>query len=120
MVVRLIEKQQMLRIVAGLLVSTLVLGGCSNPLPESKQDYAGDWQSKGMKLLILTDGTVAYRRSRNGVVTTVDGPIKEFSGSDIVVGFLFVTTTFEVTERPHKVGEQWQMVVDGVRLARVD
>ncbi len=94
--------------------------GCSKPLPESKQRYVGDWQSKEMRLLILADGTVSYKRLRNGVTTSVNGPIKKFADDEIVVGFLFVTTTFEVSETPHKVGERWQMSVDGVRLTRVD
>ena len=116
----MIQARRNLQMLGAGVISGLLLVGCSNPLPESKQEYAGDWQSKEMELLILTDGKVAYKRSRNGVVTSVDGPIKEFSGRDIVVGFLFVTTTFEVTEGPHKVGKRWEMVVDGVRLARVD
>ncbi len=110
----------MLRTVAGLFVGTLLLAGCSKPLPDSKQNYAGDWQSKEMRLLILADGTVAYRRSRNGATTSVNGPIKEFVNGDLIVGVLFLTTTFEVTEAPHEVDGKWQMVVDGVRLTRVE
>ena len=110
----------MLRTVAGLLVVTLLLAGCSKPLPNSKQNYAGDWRSKEMSLLILADGTVSYRRSRNGATTSVNGPIKEFDNGGFVVGVLFLTTTFEVTEAPHHADGKWQMVVDGVRLTRVE
>ena len=110
----------MLRTVAGLLVGTLLLAGCSKPLPDTKQKYIGDWRSKEMRLLILADGTVAYQRSRNGATTSVNGPIKEFNDGSFVVGFLFLTTTFEVTEAPREVDEKWQMVVDGVRLTRAE
>ncbi|MFV1980009.1 MAG: hypothetical protein ACC655_02555 [Rhodothermia bacterium] len=110
----------MLRTVVGLIVFTSLLVGCSEPLPESKQDYVGDWQSKEMRLLILADGTVSYERLKNGGTTSVNGPVKEFVGDDLVVGVLFFKTTFEVTETPHEVDGRWQMVVDGVRLTRIE
>jgi len=98
----------------------LVLVSCSNPIPESKMDYVGVWQGRGMGLLILPDGTVSYERLKEGGKVSVNGPLKEFVGDDFVVGVLFITTTFEVSEPPHEVNGQWQMVVDGVRLNRVD
>ncbi len=104
----------------GIILMALLLVGCSKPLPESKQHYVGEWHSKEMRLLILADGTVSYKRSKSGGTTTIDGPLKEFNGDDFVVGLLFLTTTFKVTEAPHEVGEQWQMVVDGVKLTRID
>ena len=110
----------MFRNAVSLILGALLLVGCSKPLPESKRNYTGEWQSEEMKLLILADGTVAYRRFKKGVSTSVNGPIKEFNDNNFVVGFLFLTTTFEVTEPPHEVEEQWQMVVDGVRLTRIE
>ena len=35
------------------------------------------------------------------------------------VGIGFISSRFEVSEPPHRVGSDWQMVVDGVRLTRV-
>lgn len=71
-----------------------------------------------MKLLILTDGTVAYKRWKSGVTTSVNGPLKEFQGNNFVVGVGPFSTTFEVSEPPHEIDGSWQMVVDGVRLTR--
>ena len=96
-----------------------LLSACSQPLPEDKLSYVGEWQSKEMGLLILQDGTVAYKRLKGGVSTSVNGPLKEFVGDDFKVGIWFLTTTFEVSEPPHKSNDTWQMVVDGVRLTRV-
>jgi hypothetical protein len=102
-----------------LFISMLfLLTACSQPLPEDKLSYAGEWRSKEMGLLILEDGTVAYKRLKGGGTTSVKGPIKEFVGDDFKVGFWFLTTTFEVSEPPHEVNGTWQMVVDGVRLTR--
>ena len=100
------------------LLATL-LSACSEPLPKEKLMYAGEWQSSEMGLLILADGTVAYKRLKNGGTTSVNGPIKEFKGNDFVVGIGPVVTTFVVSEPPHKVDDEWQMVVDGVRLTKV-
>ena len=96
-----------------------LLTACSQPIPEDKLLYVGEWQSKEMGLLILQDGSVAYKRLKGGVSTSVNGPLKEFVGDDFKVGIWFLTTTFEVSEPPHKINGKWQMVVDGVRLARV-
>ena len=73
-----------------------------------------------MTLLIRENGTVEYERFKKGGNVSIKAPIKEFQGDDIVVGVSFLTTTFEVSEPPHEVGGQWQMVVDGVRLIRVN
>ncbi len=103
-----------------IAILTLFLTACSKPLPEDKLSYVGEWQSKEMGLLILGDGSVAYKRIKGGTTTSVNGPLKEFVGDDFVVGFSFLTTTFKVSEPPHQVNGQWQMVVDGVRLSRVN
>lgn len=97
----------------------LLLSGCAEPLPEDRLHYVGDWQSKEMGLLILADGTVAYKRLKGGGSTSVNGPLKEFIGDDFDVGILFLTTTFDVSEPPHEVGGIWKMTVDGVQLTRV-
>jgi hypothetical protein len=96
----------------------IFLSACSNPLPEDKLNYAGEWRSKEMYLLILQDGTVAYERLKGGGTTSVNGPLKEFIGDDFVVGIGFMTTTFEVTEPPNETNGTWKMVVDGIRLTR--
>ncbi len=72
-----------------------------------------------MGLLILSDGTVAYKRLKSSGTTSVNGPLKEFRGDDFVVIFGPVVKTFKVSEPSHEVGGKWQMVVDGVRLTRV-
>ncbi len=101
-----------------LLVAAVLLAGCADPLPADKLDYAGDWRAPGMSLLILEDGSVAYERIRSGASTSINGPLKEFDGDDFVVGLWVFTTTFDVTEPPHQVNGEWQMVVDGVRLTK--
>jgi len=101
-----------------LLIS--FLSGCANPLPDEKLEYVGDWQSKEMRLLILADGTVAYKRLKGGGSTSINGPIKEFRGDDFVVGILFMTTTFDVSIPPKEEGGKWFMTVDGAKLTRVD
>ena len=103
---------------APIILLLLFLSACSKPLPEEKLDYAGDWQSKEMRLLILPDGTVAYKRVQNGGTTSINAPLKEFIGNDFVVGVGFFKTTFKVTEPPHEVNGIWTMTVDGVQLTR--
>ncbi len=98
---------------------TLLITACSDPVPEDRLNYVGEWQSKEMALLILADGSVAYKRLKKGVTTSINAPLKTFEGNNFVVGVGPVTTVFEVSEPPHEVAGEWQMVVDGVRLTRV-
>ena len=103
-----------------LVFSLLMLSACNKPIPESRLDYVGEWQSKEMVLLISQDGSVAYERKRGGVTTSVNGPLKKFVGDDFVVGVWFFATTFDVSEPPYEIDGKWQMVVDGVRLTKVE
>ncbi|WP_444994519.1 hypothetical protein [Aliikangiella sp. IMCC44359] len=98
----------------------LLLSACAEPLPQERLNYVGNWQSPEMSLLILADGTVAYKRLKSGGSVSVNGPLKEFAGNDFNVGILFMSTTFNVSEPPHEVNGVWQMTVDGVKLTRVE
>lgn len=99
---------------------TVFLFACSEPLPEHKSDYLGEWQGQQMSLFILQDGTVAYRRVEGNTTTSIDGPIKTFIDDDFVVGILFLTTRFNVSQPPTQLNGQWQMVVDGVQLTKIE
>lgn len=101
-----------------LFFIVLTIAACSAPLPEDKLSYAGEWENKEMYLLILADGTVSYRRLKNGGTTSINAPLKEFVGDDFVVGLGVFATTFEVTQPPHEVDGQWIMVVDGTTLTK--
>lgn len=96
-----------------------LLIGCAQPLPDDRLDYVGDWQSKEMRLLILADGTVEYKRLSSGGSKSINGPLQEFIGDDFVVGISFLTTTFDVSDPPHEENGVWLMTVDGVQLTRV-
>ena len=71
-----------------------------------------------MVLLITQDGSVRYRRQKGAVNTSIDAPLKAFSGDDLVVGIGPLATTFRVSQPPHREGDRWKMVVDGVELTR--
>ncbi|MEI8665125.1 hypothetical protein P4S81_09780 [Pseudoalteromonas sp. B28] len=101
-----------------ILFSVFTLLGCSKPLPENKLPYVGEWQSKEMYLLILADGTVSYKRLKNGGSTSINAPLKEFVGDDFIVGLAFFTTTFDVTKAPYQEEGKWFMIVDGVILSK--
>ena len=103
-----------------LILFITILSACSIPVPENKSAYIGEWQSKEMYLLILQDGTVSYKRLKNGDSTSVNGPLKEFIGDDFVVGFSFLTTTFDVSEPPVKDSNTWRMTIDGIRLQKTE
>jgi hypothetical protein len=102
-----------------LLAATLTLSACGNAVPPDKSAYVGEWRARSMGLLITRDGSVAYKRIRGGVTTSVNGPLRRFEGDDFVVGLPLVSTTFRVSRPPYKEAESWKMVVDGVELTRV-
>lgn len=88
----------------------------SQPLPPDKLNYEGHWETTGMKLVITRDGMLSYEKVGDGRKTSVNGPIKNFEGDDIVVGAWILTTTFTVQEPPHQEDGQWVMVVDNTKL----
>jgi hypothetical protein len=96
----------------------LLLLACARPVPPEKAAYVGEWHGLAMSLLITQDGSVAYRRLHEGVNKSIDAPLKEFQGSNFVVGIGLLTTTFVVSAPPHQDGEEWKMTVDGVELTR--
>ena len=72
-----------------------------------------------MYLRITKDGSVRYKRVRGATTTSVNGPIKDFSGNNFEVGVGPMSTTFIVSKPPFQDGGQWKMVVDDVELTRV-
>jgi len=103
-----------------LILWMLLLSGCAKPVPELRPDYVGHWQGENVTLSISANGMLAYKRNSKGVKTEINAPIAGYKGDDIVVGVWFLTTTFVVSEAPHPVSGYWQMVVDGIRLTRID
>ncbi len=103
-----------------IFVVLLLVTACAEPLPQNKLNYAGEWRSKEMTLLILEDGTVAYKRLKGGGTTSINGPLKEFVGDNFVVGVLFLTTTFNVSDPPQEENGVWRMTVDDVQLTKVN
>ena len=71
-----------------------------------------------MTLTISKNGKVKYKRVRGNASTSLDAPLKEFTNEGFIVGVSFFTTTFVVSEKPHLVDGQWQMVVDDVLVTR--
>jgi len=103
-----------------MLTVIYVFSACSKPVPLEKINYVGEWRSKEMYLLILDDGSVKYKKLNRGGSTEITGPIKEFQGDNFVVGFAFITTTFEVSKPPHQQNGVWYMAVDGVELRKIN
>jgi hypothetical protein len=101
-----------------LLLAFAVLAGCGKPVPPEKAAYVGEWQDKSMYLMITQDGSVSYKRLKNGSTTSIDGPLKEFRGNDFDVGVGAMATTFVVSKPPYQEDEVWKIVVDGQQLTK--
>ena len=108
----------MKKLLPSLAAAILLLAGCAEPLPTGKRHYVGTWEADNMVMVIRPNGSLAYSRQEDDIKTSVNGPIKRFDGNDIVVGFGWFTTTFEVSVPPRIENGEWIMVVDGVRLNR--
>jgi hypothetical protein len=102
-----------------VLAAALTLSACGNPVPQDKSAYVGEWHGRAMGLLITRDGSVAYKRIKQGITTSINGPLRRFEGDDFIVGLPLLSTKFEVSKTPFQEAGVWKMVVDGVELTRV-
>jgi hypothetical protein len=100
------------------LCALAVLAGCGKSVPHEKLAYVGEWQEPSMYLFITKDGSVTYKRIKNGSTTSIEGPLKGFEGNNFEVGVGPMATTFVVSKPPYQVGNQWRMVVDGQELIK--
>ena len=110
-------KMPVLRAIA-LAIVLFAVSACGNPVPPEKAAYVGEWQAATMYLLITQDGSVRYKRLKGGVTTSIDGPLKRFSGDNFEAGIGPLATTFVVARPPYQEGARWKMVVDDVELTR--
>lgn len=94
------------------------LAACGVPVPAEKVAYVGEWQQPSMYRLIQQDGSVRYKRLKGGGTTSVEGPLKCFSGDNFDVGIGPMKTTFIVDKPPHQDGGKWLMTVDGIELTK--
>ena len=101
-----------------LLLLALLLQACGKPVPPATAEYVGEWQEKSMYLLITQEGSVRYKRVKDGVSTSIEAPLQGFDGDNFVVGIGPMSTTFTVSRPPYHDGRAWKMVVDGVELTR--
>lgn len=100
------------------LLLALMLSACGKPVPPDKAEYVGEWQGKSMALRITQDGSVRYKRVKDGVSTSIEAPLKRFDGDNFVVGIGPMSTVFTVSKPPYHDGRGWKMIVDGVELTR--
>ncbi len=101
------------------VVSAMALTGCSKPLPADKANYAGEWRSAEMRLVITPGGRVDYERRASGGSKSVHAPIQKFEGNDFIAGLGPINTRFVVLRPPTLVNGVWTMTVDGVEVTKV-
>jgi hypothetical protein len=109
-----------MRLLKPLILLTVLssIAACGRPVPQDKSSYVGEWQEKTMYLLITKDGSVQYKRLKEGGTTSVQAPLKGFTGDNFDVGVGPMATTFVVSKPPFLDGDKWKMVVDGLELVK--
>jgi hypothetical protein len=91
-------------------------------IPAEMKDYVGDWSAPGHFLSIAASGKVHYEahelRNEGGTnvahTDTLDLPLQKFEGDDFLIGAMYWSMTFHVTQSPHLEGKTWRMTSDGV------
>jgi hypothetical protein len=107
-------------LVTFLVIITALLTGCNSiPIPEGKETYIGTWEGVGFQLTINDDGAVNCRKVYGKSTKTITGPVTDFRGDDFIVRAPFATTRFEVQHPPYMEGDDWFMMVDGVELKKI-
>ncbi|MFQ1005117.1 hypothetical protein [Gilliamella sp. CG13] len=97
-----------------LLILAIFITACNelDAIPPEKSNYIGTWQGEYMVISIAKDARVNYNYKKDGVTTTIKGPIQEFIGDDFKVGILGLNSLFKVSTPPYFEDGQWKMVID--------
>mgnify|MGYP005755442271 FL=1 len=104
-----------------LALACLLLAACGQqPLPRDYADYAGHWRGEGILLVISPDGHADYEQVRDGMRTSLEGPVHGFDGKGFSIGLGPLSARFEVQEPPHLANGRWRMTVEGHELVRVE
>lgn len=102
------------------VVATLALvAGCTKPVPPEHSAYVGEWRGEKMALIVEADGNVIFKHVEGAESTSLNDPIREFAGDDLVVGFWPFLTTIDVTAAPREENGVWRMAIEGVALEKV-
>jgi len=81
-----------------------------------KAAYVGAWKGAGENSLTIDqDGAIAFSKNSGGSNSNMNAAIAAFRGDNIELK-AFVTVTLKVSEPPHKVGDHWEITVDGVKM----
>jgi hypothetical protein len=100
-------------------LTTLACAGIQGkPVPADRQDLVGSWRSAEVELDIEPAGFVRYEKENGAGHVSINGPVTEWTPDGFVVGLFGVGTTFRVDEPPHRVGDHWETIIDGVPLSR--
>ena len=114
-----------------LLLLTFLFTACTlDAIPSDKESYIGQWESNSsntkVKLIIKEDASVIYTKSSNSTNegatfqnnTSINSKIEKFDGDDFIVTLIITDTRFVVSSPPKKIGNNWEMTVDGIELKR--
>lgn len=102
-----------------VVAAVMAMAGCGKPLPADKANYAGEWRSPEMQLIITPGGRVDYKRTASGGSKSLEAPIQKFEGNDFIAGLGMLNTRFVVTRPPTLINGVWTMTVDGIELTKV-
>ncbi|HEU4852661.1 MAG TPA: hypothetical protein VFT37_10960 [Telluria sp.] len=105
-------------LLAGCLLATPAVLAEPLPVPAEKMAYVGEWVGKDMRLNIAKNGQIDYKVKKPNKKVDMSIELVRFEGNNFDAGYGIVTTTFVVSKPPHKVGDKWKMVVDGVELTK--
>lgn len=102
-----------------IVVLLILLTGCADPLPEKDKAFAGLWASNQTSLLITEAGRMEYKSNKGSAKTTLSMPIKSISESELVAGFLFINSRFELKGKPQLVDGYTVLNIDGEDLYKI-
>lgn len=106
-------------VLAALGATSLACAGLrGEPVPVDRRDLIGSWSAVGIDLEVSPTGDVHYAKNSGTGLTSLDGPVTEWTDDGFVVGVFGVGTTFRIDEAPHQVEDHWETVIDGMTLSR--